>query len=77
MTDDQIIEAIETWRCENEWTVPVMSHEIDIDPELYKACRDLKKEIGHPTDAAWQALRHEWVKEFKEAAQRAGCPGLF
>jgi hypothetical protein len=77
MTDDQIIDYIESYRRHNGWTDAVLSIYLDIDPELYKACRDLRTETGSPTDAAWQALRHEWVTEIKEAAQRNGVPGLF
>ena len=83
MSDDDIMEAITAWQMEHGYTDAMAAHVLsgvtdDVDPEVFKACKYLVKPTRSPRmDAAWQALRHEWIRDIKTAAQREGVPGLF
>lgn len=77
MNDDQIMSAIEDWRQDKLLTLAELCIKLDVDIEVYKACRDLTKSTKWPKmDEAWRNLRHEWIAAIREVAQRAGVPGL-
>jgi len=83
MNDDELMSRIEEWREQQGLTIPMLCHMIstetlEIDPEIYRASLELHRSTGYSAmDAAWAAIRAEFVEEIKVAAQDYGIAGLF